>query len=1472
MFRLCWFYTTFLGVLTPSSVHPWNPSRQLAIGDFTNFNKLIQDITLYLPDTNLTEQILGVTLSLQLLHLQCFNISFGDIQIQVVAAKQETNSSLNKLSNNTLAQRIQLQIDTLNATCVVNYHYNYGFLSGSGTATALTNDNSIKASFVISQPNQFKPPDTFALDDHCQPVIEITNLQFEGGILASIFDDADQFIQGYIENQVEQYICEALGGLNETTDRLLGTIASVLNKYLVEENDKDPFQVEHGLNDTNQSTLVNFQKPKDGISIAVGVFLQKLSQVLTKQSTNSDTGAQDLGINQLLRQYVLDDNGTFLINASNVGIPNNGELLHIQGNTTLTLVAVEKIQLAGLDNFTRLEPLTYFGRYTLATNFSLDRIFLNVDLRIEFSSENQNGETIKVTENVTFVLQVGQIEVTAAVLLAIDYKLLGALQLGSLLELNNILPCLISTLVAFDIPQLHVSVESIQTPSIRGFDSPGLNLLAVTLIEGLFELYDDAIASALPIFLATTMKGLLASTFRDFIQNAPDHCSVPIVPTDLEFVDFRELLLPVSDAISYGGKGSSTFGDLGLLIHSVVQTELVTTDLTTGLPKVNTGLINPLTLAQSNVTGTFSYPGNLLAINQEISVEDLAANIRFKVSDARIEFLNTIRNPLQLIAPVKQEPYLLDNVITFGANTVPLRLSARVLLEVIGDGDLNLYNEATLSLNLTHASAELTVLLKIASELLIIFPIRDILNINCWLSTIPAPALDVHGLRIDNLSISAAIQHVEFNLEKIALDIHCLKCSSPLLQNISDLLTDTADDATNSAHNVLDYVKTLLEGEFLQTQVDRLINEAPMKCPHSPEFVDAPISLKFQPLNNDIDSDSLSFLLTLVGTTLGIVLLLVVINYILKTIVRRRNVLWLRSLPSQKIIRIYCHQIHRKERENLLDEITSSMFSNSEIPILIRWLMPLIILGNAAFFLSGHLSVGGTVIVKVNFAGQELTIADFFEFSIAQSILDLWNTGGKAIAILILLFSGVWPYTKLLITLIFWFLPPCRLSVTRRGSILGLLDALAKWSTIDIFVLVISLIAFRISVTSPTLTYLPSNFYSVNLLVVPLWGLYANLIAQLLSQVTSHCIIHYHRKIIQCVLERHDFPEQFDSSDVGEGEFGEIGNCSVPVVTSDSDRRDKLSEQSFARPHRGDSDGLYIRPGVNVALMITGALFVALTVVGCSIPCFALERLGILGILIESGQDFQQAITEYSVFSIVNVLLNEAAFLGTAKDWIGMISISLVFVLTVLVVPLLQCLLLFYHWCVPTSRHRRSRVVVLVEICQAWQYLEVFVIAVMLSAWQLGPISEFLINSYCDSLQSTFSTLVYFGIIATEDSQCFKVRASIAPGTYTLIVAAFILNLVNTFVMKAVAHYERDCAAREEVMIEAMKLDEISMSLNEGGDVEEVIAKIQLIGTLFTDEFRWLLISYGQADAKENSFPIDDAHSNEPDHTREQSE
>jgi uncharacterized paraquat-inducible protein A len=65
---------------------------------------------------------------------------------------------------------------------------------------------------------------------------------------------------------------------------------------------------------------------------------------------------------------------------------------------------------------------------------------------------------------------------------------------------------------------------------------------------------------------------------------------------------------------------------------------------------------------------------------------------------------------------------------------------------------------------------------------------------------------------------------------------------------------------------------------------------------------------------------------------------------------------------------------------------------------------------------------------------------------------------------IIFLLSFAWPYTKQLIITGLWFAPPATISVSTRGSVLLWMDLLGKWSIVDIFVLVLVLVGFRLSI------------------------------------------------------------------------------------------------------------------------------------------------------------------------------------------------------------------------------------------------------------------------------------------------------------------------------------------------------------------------------------------------------------------------
>lgn len=120
---------------------------------------------------------------------------------------------------------------------------------------------------------------------------------------------------------------------------------------------------------------------------------------------------------------------------------------------------------------------------------------------------------------------------------------------------------------------------------------------------------------------------------------------------------------------------------------------------------------------------------------------------------------------------------------------------------------------------------------------------------------------------------------------------------------------------------------------------------------------------------------------------------------------------------------------------------------------------------------------------------------------------------------------------------------------------------------------------------------------------------------------------------------------------------------------------------------------------------------------------------------------------------------------------------------------------------------------------------------VLLLSRQLGPVSEYMINAYCGSLQGFFSQLVFYGVVENEDAQCFRVNTTIEKGFFVLAVGALVLALLNTIVIHAVRQKQQDSEPCRT----------IGSNFGCDEDVEDVREKIHPAHVLFTDSFRWLL-------------------------------
>lgn len=261
-----------------------------------------------------------------------------------------------------------------------------------------------------------------------------------------------------------------------------------------------------------------------------------------------------------------------------------------------------------------------------------------------------------------------------------------------------------------------------------------------------------------------------------------------------------------------------------------------------------------------------------------------------------------------------------------------------------------------------------------------------------------------------------------------------------------------------------------------------------------------------------------------------------------------------------------------------------------------------------------------------------------------------------------------------------------------------------------------SVATFRLSIQSPQVGFIPNNFYSVDLMVVPMWGLYANLIAQLISQVSSHFIIHYHRSIVnsatKAYMNKHGFLPP-----TGMTENSEDSSSSPEKWDPYGEKNEVLYKHTYARPHRGESEKLVIRRWVNITVGFVAVAMATLIIIGVSLPAVGVEFLGMLGIAVEIGQNGEAAIRSLDLFGICHLLMDQARIVGDAQSYIGLGGLSALMVITVLIVPIVQAVTLIYQWFVPIAGKKRRRISILVETLQAWQYAEVYIISVIIASW-----------------------------------------------------------------------------------------------------------------------------------------------------------
>jgi len=349
-----------------------------------------------------------------------------------------------------------------------------------------------------------------------------------------------------------------------------------------------------------------------------------------------------------------------------------------------------------------------------------------------------------------------------------------------------------------------------------------------------------------------------------------------------------------------------------------------------------------------------------------------------------------------------------------------------------------------------------------------------------------------------------------------------------------------------------------------------------------------------------------------------------------------------------------------------------------------------------------------------------------------QTVRTLWNIA-RPLSILIFLFSVVWPYAKLLLTAYLWSSPR-----SDRTALFKTLDSLGKWSIFDVFALIITIVVFRLQVHAPGA--LGKDIYDLDAMVVPVWGLHANHLAQIVAQLLSHYVLFWSEKADE-----------------------------VPADAS----RVPLARRALFANKGGELVEHRLRPGIPLLLSCGAGLGAVLLVLGAVLPNFQTTLHGTLAVAsnfqsldlfsldassVDSSFLDASSTQSYNLFSVLALLTQQARKLNHPMHTLGIALLEITFLSTTLLVPLLILALSLSSLFLPPRpsplRHLHS-----------WQFLPVYLLSLFVATFQTGKISESLFASACPSSSP------FFG-----GDTCFRVDTGLTAGFFVLL-AGYILFL-----------------------------------------------------------------------------------------------
>mmetsp|Transcript_19326 Transcript_19326/g.43433 ORF Transcript_19326/g.43433 Transcript_19326/m.43433 type:complete len:1035 (-) Transcript_19326:116-3220(-) len=159
---------------------------------------------------------------------------------------------------------------------------------------------------------------------------------------------------------------------------------------------------------------------------------------------------------------------------------------------------------------------------------------------------------------------------------------------------------------------------------------------------------------------------------------------------------------------------------------------------------------------------------------------------------------------------------------------------------------------------------------------------------------------------------------------------------------------------------------------------------------------------------------------------------------------------------------LLCWPALQSRLSQLRRRLQTPLCCSQSVPSALGVALPLMVLACTAFFICANFLLTAETYVALELrspeenveSGMSLNVFQVMVYSLLFSIRKLYHEPTlRFLSIVLLIFSGILPYLKLVLMFLCWVCPTKVLSRLRRGAILLFLDQFGKYSLIDVFVL-----------------------------------------------------------------------------------------------------------------------------------------------------------------------------------------------------------------------------------------------------------------------------------------------------------------------------------------------------------------------------------------------------------------------------------